>query len=284
MEKVITYIEQNLNKERLEAVSSSVINAYKGGDYVTIKSYAEALNLPSSGSVKQIFYSLIQLIHPDRIELLLAEFNKARDSSDIVQLNGIRQLLEVREQAGAVREKRFEYQHTETWSVPSDETYYEDHEADADVFEDSSSAGGFFDAVKDVIFGNHDFYLEPADLGQIDGGLDLAFCSLEGIEGIEYCRNLRLLNISGNDISNIYDLQELTQLEELYAAGNAIRDIDALLDLNHLEIVDLSDNDIEDISALLSMSSLKFVDIRKNPIQDRELISSLEAAGVIVLY
>ena len=284
MKEIVKFIDQNLNRGRLEEVSSSVIDAYKSGDRITIQSYAEALNLSGDGSIKKTFYSLIRMIHPDRLSAITADYKQARAESDLEKLGKIKQLLEVRRQAESVRQNRFEYQHTETWEAPSDSDFFDDHDADAELFEEDRADSGFIEAVKDVIFGNHDFHIEPADLRQIDGSLDIAYCGLEELDGIEYCINIRVLNITGNDISNLWDLQELAQLEELYASGNAIREIEMLAGLENLEILELFDNDIEDLTPLLGMNNLKFVDLRKNPLQSKGVIDELEASGVVVLH
>ncbi|MDC7227847.1 MAG: leucine-rich repeat domain-containing protein [Spirochaetales bacterium] len=283
MRDLINFIEKNLNKQHLEAASAVVINAYRSGDKLTIRACSEAMGLSSDGELKKLFYNLIRKIHPDMLSSLMEDFQKAKSDSDYDRLIGLKKLLEMKNEARLLRANRFEYQHTETWAAPvADE--YEGHFEDEDVFEDLSVDGGFLNAVRDVIFGNHDFHIEPADLGQLDGGLDLAFRELDNLDGIEYCRNIRILNISGNDVSNIWDLQELAGLEELYASGNAIRDIDILSGLHSLEIIDLSDNDIEDISVLRHMTALKFADLHGNPLQDLDIISELESEGVIILH
>lgn len=272
MQKLISFIDEHLKHKRLEEISTSIINAYKDEDDFTLKTYAGSLDIEiNHGSRKKMFYSIIKQLHPDRLPALLKEYEEAKIASDITVLNKIKQLLEIKTTAAAVKTERFEYEYHETWTPePEDSDEY------------FSDERGFIFAVKSVIYGNHDFHIEPADFGQIDGSLDVGYYGLDDINGIEYCRNVRVLNLSGNDIGNIYDLQYLTQLEELYAADNNIRDIESIEELDNLEIVDLSGNDIEDISPLLKMSGLKFVNIRNNPVNDKAVIEKLEVAGVIV--
>ncbi len=287
MKDTIEFIEKNLTKEKLEAIASALITAYRSEDDLTLKTYAAAAKVDyASGQTgrKKLFYGIISRLHPDRLPVLTDDFTKAKAASDIESLSRLKQLLELKEKAAVIKSERFDYQHTETWAAEDDEDpadFYDDY---SDVRDGDVESSDFINAVKSAIFGNHDFYVEPADLGQIDGGLDVANCGLDDLEGLEYCRNVRSLDISMNDISNIYDLSSLSQLEELYASGNSIRDIDVLAELDYLEIADLSDNDIEDIKPLLKMQSLKFADLRKNPVSDRATIKKLETMGVIVLF
>ncbi len=283
MEETISFITENLNSKRLEEITTAVINAYRNEDESALRTYAGVLNINKDAGRRKMFYAIVQRLHPDRLPVLKDEFKKAKSCCDIEVLSNMKKLLQVKVSAAALKAERFEYEHHETWNTGFDETDFDDYVEGADVFEDEEADSDFYKAVKDVIFGNHDFSIAPSDLGQIDGGLDLGYCGLEDIDGIEFCRNVRSLNISGNSISNIYDLQHLSQLEELYAADNLIRDIDSIMNLEWLEIIDLSGNEIEDITPLLNMSNLKFVNIMKNPVSDRTIIEKLEADGVIVL-
>ncbi|MBI9105740.1 MAG: leucine-rich repeat domain-containing protein [Spirochaetales bacterium] len=285
MKELIAFIETNLHKVKLEQITSSVIDAYRQDDDFTLKTAASALQIPAEGvNRKKLFYSLIKKLHPDRLASLQTEFNTAVALSDINSLSGLKKLLDIRAHVKETRKQLFDFDYEETFSSKPDPSmgFSEDDEDDEGDF--GNDGNSFINAVKREIFGNHNFSIDPSDLGQIDGVLNLQDYELDDIDGIEYCRNVSILNICDNDICNIYDLQFLTQLEELYAAGNRISDIEALGALSVLEIIDLSGNDVEDISPLLKMDNLKFADLRHNPAFDKNIIRRLEEQGVIVLW
>lgn len=286
MKEIIEFIETNLQKEKLEQITTAVIDAYRREDDITLGAAAEALHIGEKKSDrKKLFYSIIKKLHPDRLTTLRLEFNIAVQKSDREKLYGLKKLLDVKAHTASVKQQRFDFDYEETFEPGGGrETGFgfgfddEDHQDDY-----SEDEGSFINAVKRELFGNHSFVIDPSDLGQIDGVLNLQEYNLEDIDGIEYCRNVRILNLAGNDIFNIYDLQHLTELEELYASSNRISDISTLGELKSLELLELYGNDIEDISPLLTMENLKFADLRSNPVEDRSPVAVLEERGVIVL-
>ena len=279
MQDLIEYIDGNLSRKRLEQLTTSIIEAYKSEDDVTLKAAAETLSIDTSGERKRLFYRLVREFHPDRLKLLRADFEKAAGGSDRTALERLGRMLDLKLHVGTIRRERYDFEYAEVFRGGAD--------ASMGFMEDDSwqpdDEGSFYDAVKREIFGNQNFHIDPADLGQIDGVLNLQDYNLDDLDGIEYCRNVRILNICGNDISSLYDLQFLNQLEELYASGNRITGIEGLSELPALEIADLSDNDIEDASPLLALPKLKFVDLRSNPVAGQDIIRELSARGVTVL-
>jgi Leucine-rich repeat (LRR) protein len=283
VKELIAFIETNLTKEKLEQITTAVIDAYQKEDDFTLNTAASALRIErEGGNRKKLFYKLIKQLHPDRLISIQADFSNAVEDSDKNSLSRLKTLLNIKAHLKEIKKKRYDFDYEETFEAGSAHSMGFSGE-DEDEYEMPEDDGSFFNAVKREIFGNHNFAVDPSDLGQIDGVLNLQDYNLEDIDGIEYCRNVHILNLAGNDIFNIYDLQFLTALEELYAGENRISDISALADLASLEIIDLSGNDIDDISPLLKMDSLKFADLRHNPIEDKSIAADLEKHGVIVL-
>ncbi len=278
------FIRKNLSRKKLEQISTTVINAYKAGDDVFISSAAGTIGINTEGkSRKTLFYTLIKAVHPDRFSALLNEFETACRKSDTGRLSAIRKLLELKLRVAEERQKRFDFDYSEVFYNDADASM--GFSSDEDEYYDSDFADNdFIAAVKSEIFGNHPYPVDASDLGQIDGVLDVSGYGFEDTEGLEYCRNVRILNISGNDIYNIHDLAELHQLEELYAASNRISDLSPLTGMDFLEIIELSDNDIEDISPLLNLAKLRFVNLIGNPVSDRGLIEKLREQKVIVIF
>ena len=280
MKELITFIEANLNKQKLEKITTSVIDAYRSEDDFMLKTTAMALHIQTDGvDRKKLFYELVKRLHPDRLTSLQSEFTDAVRRSDLISLSGLKKLLDMKAHLNEVKKQRYDYDFTEDFRTGPDPAMGFDEEDQ----EDLEDEGSFINAVKREIFGNHNFSIDPSDLGQIDGVLNLQDYDLEDLDGIEHCLNVHVLNIAGNDIFNLYDLQFLTQLVELYASGNRVSDLSALSDLRMLEIIDMPDNDVEDLSPLLKMDKLRFADFRNNPVSDRTIVRMLEEQGVIVL-
>ena len=71
MNELITFIEDNLTRKRLEKISTAAIDAYKNEDDVILNAYAEALNVDgNSRNRKKLFYSVIKKLHPDRLPVI----------------------------------------------------------------------------------------------------------------------------------------------------------------------------------------------------------------------
>lgn len=82
---------------------------------------------------------------------------------------------------------------------------------------------------------------------------------------------LEKLNLSGNQQTNIYNLQQLKELRELDLSDNALSDLTALASLNKLEILKLSNNRIQSVTALLNLKNLKYLDVRGNALTDEQI-------------
>ena len=96
--------------------------------------------------------------------------------------------------------------------------------------------------------------------------------NITNLEGLQYCTNLELIDLSNNQISDISKLSGLTNLRELNLSHNNISDISGLSSLSNLEALFLASNNISDISGLSSLSNLYSIDLSYNNISD---ISSL---------
>jgi hypothetical protein len=91
---------------------------------------------------------------------------------------------------------------------------------------------------------------------------------IRDLTGLEYCVNLRTLELGHNNISDVSPLSALTNLGELWLFDNNISDISALADLANLETLDLWNNNINDISALVSLTNLWYLNLSTNNISD----------------
>lgn len=82
-------------------------------------------------------------------------------------------------------------------------------------------------------------FLTRADLADVTN-LDAAAYNIENLEGLQYCTNLRKINLSDNAVRRIDVLAGLTKLTYVHLANNYISDIEALSGLLFLEYLNLA--------------------------------------------
>ena len=80
--------------------------------------------------------------------------------------------------------------------------------------------------------------------------------------------NIEVLNLCGNEISEIPSLKNAPKLKNLYVFGNNVSDVSILQDLTNLERLNLRNNNITDTSPLAGLTNLKWLDLSGNPIRD----------------
>ena len=80
--------------------------------------------------------------------------------------------------------------------------------------------------------------------------------------------NIEIINLCGNDISEIPSLKNAPKLRQLYVFGNNVSDVSILQDLTNLERLNLRNNNITDISPLAGLTNLKWLDLTGNLIRD----------------
>ncbi|HEC87842.1 MAG TPA: hypothetical protein ENI52_00830 [Thermoplasmata archaeon] len=109
--------------------------------------------------------------------------------------------------------------------------------------------------------------------------------NIKNIKGLEYCKNLKVLDLSRNYILDISPLSNLTNLKELSLEVNNISDISPLSDLTNLIYLYLSQNNISDISSLSNLTNLYILYLDYNPLNSESVntyIPELEKRGVKV--
>ena len=114
-------------------------------------------------------------------------------------------------------------------------------------------------AIRDAI-GKQTGDIYPSDMK----GLEELYAGTKGIEnltGIEYCEDLRTLDLIKNSISDISPLSKLTNLQKLRLWDNNISNISPLSELFNLQWLGLGENyisssDLEDLSNLTKLQEL----------------------------
>ena len=107
---------------------------------------------------------------------------------------------------------------------------------------------------------------------------------IESLEGLQHAPNLRLLDLSGNPISDLTPLANLTNLVELLLSGGRISDLTPLANLRNLEILILNRNDITDISPLGRLTNLWVLKMLDNGISDLTPLANLTKLEELLLH
>ena len=134
--------------------------------------------------------------------------------------------------------------------------------------------------------------ITPAELA----GLTQLAANKQGItdlSGIEYCINVIVLQLWGNQISDFSPLASLTNLTMINLQNNEISDLSPLASLTSLTYLNLKSNQISNLSPLVENSGLGTGDIvillsnnldLSEGSEDMEDIRQLEGRGVVVYY
>lgn len=96
--------------------------------------------------------------------------------------------------------------------------------------------------------------------------------------------DLERLDLSGDELENIYPLRPLTKLRELDLSDNRIVDVTSLAYMNELKKLDLSNNNLDSITALLNLTQLEELDLRGNKLSDEQkerLTQTLENCRIL---
>lgn len=281
--------QKPLVEERLKTIAGQLIAAHRRKNHELVLPYARQAGLALEGQAPHhLFMKAIQVFHPDRLTLFWNQIEQAVQSSDLRALEAFVRLLEYHPERASQRSAvDFEDDEEEEYGFSPDDFGF-DGEAGFGDEEFTEAAwevneGTFFSAVKRELFGNLEVYPDASDLAKLEGELDLSDYDLHDLEGIEYCVGLTILNLSRNNLDNVYLLANLLKLEALDLSENDLEDADSLGGLVNLKELDLSANDIDDVAFLDRLISLKYVDLTGNPVRNKAVIEGLEARGVIVI-
>lgn len=118
--------------------------------------------------------------------------------------------------------------------------------------------------------------------------LDLSGTGISDISGISGLKNLEIVLLSDNNISNIYPFQYTQSaytITYLDLSFNGLSDITALASLSNLQTLDLRGNNITSVLPLMSLTNLRVLYLGGNQLSDTQLFE-LETALVncIVYY
>lgn len=101
--------------------------------------------------------------------------------------------------------------------------------------------------------------------------------------GKTFNSDVRELDLSGRNISDISALSDCTELETLNLSGNSISDISTLMDLPKLRSVNLSNNKLSDIGPLMTITTIEYLDLSGNSISSIAALGELTALDELSL-
>jgi len=283
---VKAYSTENLNE-----LSSGIISLYRGRDMGKLRQIHAAVFNGNQGADMQeskIFTQIITLYHPDRQEQIYKELDRLLTANDIEGMKKLDHILDVQQMdmnGGSAGDPDMDFEWGDIWDFAADGYSYIDDEAREgspyDVYEEMIMDHGFISAVKRKIYGhlNVDF---PVHLLADMEIIEMAEYEIENLDGVEYCTYARIIDLSGNNLTEVTQLAQLMRLEEIFLQNNHISYIDGLNELPFLRILDLSHNDVDDVSPLFEVESLEFLNIIGNRVPAWQL-EKLGDMGVIIV-
>ncbi len=105
----------------------------------------------------------------------------------------------------------------------------------------------------------------------------------EDIQQLSEFKNLMVLDLSSNKISDLTPLSQLTNLSELDLSYNKIENLTSLSQLTNLSVLNLTHNKIEDISPLSNLTNLTILWASDNQISDISPLNNLTVISNLVL-
>ena len=130
---------------------------------------------------------------------------------------------------------------------------------------------------------NGDRYLTKNEAKNYDGTLDLSYQNIGSLEGIEAFENLQGLIINDNILTSLVPLENLQNLNLIYAQNNQISNTGKLSNLK-LQNLDLSGNGLGTIpTEVLNCTTLKNLYLSNNKISSIEGIETLSNLEILHL-
>ena len=113
--------------------------------------------------------------------------------------------------------------------------------------------------------------------------LNASSLCIQDLTGLEYCTDLKRLELNSNGTANIAQLRYLTKLTELSLRDNQINDIGPLATLTNLKLLLLQNNEIVDISALRNCVNLESLNLDGNRVASVTALRNLTGLSEVSL-
>lgn len=99
--------------------------------------------------------------------------------------------------------------------------------------------------------------------------LNLSGNNISDLRCLKTCRNLEFINLHDNNIEEVKGFIMCPKIKEIVLSSNKLRVVKNLSKLSELRLLDLSDNLIDDQSALKSLqqnTQLRYLNVKGNPL------------------
>ena len=110
--------------------------------------------------------------------------------------------------------------------------------------------------------------------------------NVESLEGLQFARNLEVLNLPADNrgsLSDLSPLSNLTKLREINLNDQKVRDLSPLANLTNLEVLTLLFNDVEDLSSLANLTNLVTLNLAGNQVRDLSALVDLTDLDILDL-
>lgn len=283
------YSPGNLNR-----IAITLITFYKNHQFSILKKIAFyirdfiCIEIDDNGKG---FSKFMMLYHPDRASLHLNAINQFLGENNYDGLLGYSHILllsDIEEIATSLENyEEIDYSPIYEWDFNAEGFTIINENGVAETSAGNRIKGkssvkfyNFYDAVKVRVFDSIEmeypsYYLEDLD------EFELASSEINDLEGIEFCKHVKNLDLSDNHIYDLAPLFGLNYLVVLNLSDNEISDIDVLSNLENLREIDLSNNTIDDISPLMNLPRLEYVNLVGTRVGDQQ-VEELRALGVTV--
>ena len=99
--------------------------------------------------------------------------------------------------------------------------------------------------------------------------------AIEDLTGLEKCRNLASVKLTGNKIKNVKPLEECVNVQLLDLAKNQIVDIAPLGKLTKLQYLELDDNQIQSLEGVQALKALGALYLARNQIESLQPLAQM---------
>lgn len=291
MTSLLEQLHAAYQADNLTQISTKIIQAYKSKNDALIYKIAYHCGISKDMIINRILGLILQLYHSDKSQYILDQLNAMEDGTDEKSFDSFSHILKTEQLLKNKQVMVFDDIDVESEEIgnvnPKDKySFFDDKKPSLEVKIDHKKSKNvsysFSEAIQLSAYGDLNKSLPVNYLEEFDE-FELASSHIKSLEGAQYCKHAKIIDLSDNSISDASELRELSPLEELFLAHNDLIHIDALSKLTQLKILDLSFNQINDISPLFGLDHLKYVNLIGNPISLTE-IELLKFQGAQVIY
>lgn len=278
--------------ENLNALSSTIITLYRNKDISTLRRMHAMIYNGNQGGAEQIsriFSKIIMNYHPDRLEQINKSLNSYLETNDFEGMKSLDHILDIQKldisaaSIGPSMDADFDYEDLWDYSTGG-YGYIDDEERESDEYDpylDMIMNHDFVSAVKRKVYGHLNVEFPIHLLADMEI-IEMAEYEIENLDGVEYCTYARIIDLAGNNLTDVSLLGHLMRLEEVFLQNNHISYLDGLNELPFLRVLDISHNDVDDLSPLFELDTLEFINVIGNRIPNWQL-EKLTLDGVVVV-